>query len=52
MSSNKYKILVVEDEANIRSFVETSLEAGGYQVFTAATPAARGADVFLPTVRI
>ena len=28
MSSNKYKILVVEDEANIRSFVETSLEAG------------------------
>lgn len=30
--SNKYKILVVEDENNIRSFVETALTANGYQV--------------------
>lgn len=36
-SSNKYKILVVEDEANIRSFVETILETNGYQVFTAGS---------------
>ena len=33
--SNKYKILVVEDENNIRSFVETSLTANGYQVIGA-----------------
>ncbi|MBO7251666.1 MAG: response regulator transcription factor [Oscillospiraceae bacterium] len=37
MSNNKYKILVIEDESNIRSFVETTLEAGGYHVLTAAT---------------
>ena len=37
MSNNKYKILVVEDENNIRSFIETTLEAGGYHVLTAAT---------------
>ncbi|MBQ3192844.1 MAG: response regulator transcription factor [Oscillospiraceae bacterium] len=37
MSNNKYKILVVEDENNIRSFMETILETGGYQVLTAAT---------------
>lgn len=33
--SNKYKILVVEDEKNIRSFVETALSANGYQVIGA-----------------
>lgn len=32
---NKYKILVVEDETNIRSFVKTMLEANDYQVITA-----------------
>ena len=37
MSNNKYKILVIEDEGNIRSFVQTVLEAGGYHVLTAAT---------------
>ncbi len=34
--SNKYKILVIEDEANILSFVEAILETNGYQVLTAA----------------
>ena len=37
MSNNKYKILVIEDESNIRSFVQTILEAGGYHVLTAST---------------
>ena len=37
LSNNKFKILYVEDESNIRSFVQTALEANGYQVFTAAT---------------
>ncbi len=37
MSNNKYKILVIEDEGNIRSFVQTVLETGGYHVLTAAT---------------
>lgn len=37
MSNNKYKILVVEDESNIRSFVQTILEANEYQVITADT---------------
>ena len=35
MSNNKYKILVIEDESNIRSFVQTVLEANGYQVLSA-----------------
>lgn len=37
MSNNKYKVLVIEDESNIRSFVQTVLETNGYQVLTAAT---------------
>ena len=37
MSNNKYKILVIEDENNIRSFVRTVLEANEYQVITAGT---------------
>ena len=35
MSNNKYKILVVEDDRNIANFVQTVLEANGYQVLTA-----------------
>lgn len=34
MSNNKYKILVVEDDSNILTFVQTILEANGYQVLT------------------
>ncbi|MBQ8816590.1 MAG: response regulator transcription factor [Lachnospiraceae bacterium] len=37
MSNNKYKVLLIEDESNIRSFVETILEANDYQVITTAT---------------
>ena len=35
MNTNKYKILVVEDESNIRNFVVALLESAGYQVVTA-----------------
>ena len=37
MGNNKFKILVIEDENNIRSFMETILETGGYHVLTAST---------------
>ncbi len=39
--SNKYKILMIEDEANIRNFVKTLLVTNQYQVFT-ATNASEG----------
>ena len=35
MGNNKYKVLVVEDDRNILSFVQTILETNGYQVLTA-----------------
>ncbi len=35
MSNNKYKILVVEDDCNISSMIQTILESSGYQVLTA-----------------
>lgn len=35
MSNNKYKVLIIEDDRNILSFVQTILEANGYQVLTA-----------------
>ena len=35
MSNNKYKILLVEDDRSIANFVQTILEANGYQVLTA-----------------
>ena len=34
MSNNKYKILVVEDDSNILTFIQTILEANGDQVLT------------------
>ena len=37
MSNNKFKVLVVEDESSISSFIETLLEAGGYQALSART---------------
>lgn len=37
MSNNKFKILLIEDEANIRSFVKMILDTNGYQVLTAET---------------
>ena len=35
MSNNKYKILIVEDDRGIANFVQTVLEANGYQVLMA-----------------
>lgn len=35
MSNNKYKILVIEDDRNILSVIQTVLESSGYQVLTA-----------------
>ena len=35
--NNKYKLLVIEDETNIRSFVKTILDTNGYQVLTAGS---------------
>lgn len=35
MSNNKFKILIVEDDANICSFIKTILEANGYQALSA-----------------
>jgi len=37
MNNNRYKILVIEDESNIRSFTKAVLEANDYQVLTAET---------------
>lgn len=38
--NNKYKILLVEDEANIRTLVSAMLDSAGYQVLSAGTCAA------------
>ncbi|MBR6812666.1 MAG: response regulator transcription factor [Oscillospiraceae bacterium] len=37
MSNNKYKILLIEDEANIRNMVQTILDANDYQTLTCST---------------
>ena len=37
MSNNKYKILIVEDAANTRSFIKANLETSDYQVICAET---------------
>ena len=39
MNNNKYKVLIVEDEGNIRHFVKTILVTNGYQVIEAKTAA-------------
>lgn len=36
-SNNKFKVLIVEDEDNIRTFVKTILETNGYQVLEACS---------------
>lgn len=36
-TNNKYKVLIIEDEGNIRHFVKTILAANGYQVLEAGT---------------
>ncbi len=35
MSNNKFKVLIIEDDRNISSFIQTVLEANGYQALTA-----------------
>ena len=45
MNNNKYKILLVEDEANIRNMIATMLEAAGYQTILAET-CSRGMMMF------
>lgn len=35
--NNKYKIVLVEDESNIKNLVQTMLETAGYQVIPAET---------------
>lgn len=37
MNNNRYRLLLIEDENNIRVFVKTILEANEYQVITAST---------------
>lgn len=37
MSNNKYKVLIIEDDATIIRFVETILSTSNYQVLTATT---------------
>ena len=51
MGNNKYKILIVEDEANIRSFIKANLETSDYQVLCAET-CALGIMMYAPIVRI
>ncbi len=45
-SNNKYKVLLIEDEGNIRHFVRTILTTNGYQVLEAKN-AAEGKSVFM-----
>lgn len=45
MSNNRYKILIIEDEANIRNFIKTLLTTNNYQVFIAEN-AAQGKMMF------
>ena len=49
MNNNKYKILIVEDEENIRNFVSALLESNGYQVLC-AKDAGNGAIMYFSHV--
>ena len=46
MNSNKYRVLIIEDEGNIRHFVKTILITNGYQIVEAKT-AAEGRMAFM-----
>lgn len=37
MSNNRFRVLIIEDEANICSFIQTLLETNGYQALVAHT---------------
>ena len=37
MNTNRYRLLLVEDESSIRNFIRTVLETNDYQVLTAGT---------------
>ena len=37
MTNNKYKVLLIEDDENLRSVMATMLGAAGYQVILAET---------------
>lgn len=54
MSNNKYKILLVEDDGNIRTLVSTLLEVAGYQVILAESCAKAQVmyDSYLPDLVI
>ena len=46
MSNNKFKVLIIEDEANICSFIQTLLETNGYQALV-AQPCVMGLTMFV-----
>ena len=46
MSNNSFKVLIIEDEANICSFIQTLLETNGYQALVAQT-CTTGVTMFL-----
>ena len=55
MGNNKFKILIVEDEANIRSFIKANLETSDYQVLcaeTCALPIIRTSSFWISACRI
>ena len=45
MSNNRYKILIIEDEANICNFLKTLLTTNNYQVFIAEMGARHVGDI-------
>ena len=50
MAKNRFKILIVEDDSNIRTFVRTMLEAEGIRSSVRRT-ALRDCPCFPPTAR-